>query len=534
MMIEEIQDVTVKDFEDAVPKPVDFTSVPIITRTAGEQLPMDLFAVETPAYTLNTEQQAAFDWLIDFCTGRMPEWKKVLLQGYAGTGKSFMLTKMIEEMKRRFPSINFGITAPTHKAVRVLKQQSQMKDQLEFGTIHSFLALKQKHNENTGEVTYEPDFRPNGMPRKVEGINILVVDESSMLDDKLFEYLEDEIRSNQKLRIIYVGDALQIPPVGKKGKVLNEVNAIPFIPARRVAHKIHLLELIEPQRQSADSPIIMYAHAIRNQINNQSIQFDFKDEYKHALERIPTGNLQLMKDLVSKYFLTPEFEANPDYCKFIAYTNKTTKYFNSLVREMKHGTKDLPYLLMEDKLIMEEPLIVKNSVAIAKNEDLKLTALSVENFRYKYKLISKGTFKGSDQIDPLSAVSKYDKFLEMKVYKVRVLTEEGKEYSGRIVHEDSLVEFKQAQEELRQAALSTSGYDRKEMWSEFFRFDKDFLWVAHNYAITAHKSQGSTYQFAISHEWDIDTYRKLIGYEEANRIRYVAATRPKQKLYIIK
>lgn len=485
-----------------------------------------------PAYTLNTEQQEAFDWLFQFCI-RIGQWRKVLLSGYAGTGKSFALTKMIEAVKRAYPGINFGVTAPTHKAVRVLKKQSELREQLDFGTIHSFLSLKQKRNEATGEVTYEPDYRPNGQPRRIDGVHILIVDESSMLDDKLFWYLEDELRSNHALRIIFVGDELQIPPVGKKEKVLNEVNAIPFIPERRVSHKIHLLQLIEPQRQSADSPIIMYAHAIREQILNQSIQFDFKDEYSHALVKVPTGKLQLMKDLVTEYFLTDEFENNTDHCKFISYTNKTTDYFNALVREMKYGTKEVPHLLLTDKFIMEEPIVIKNSVAIAKNEDVVLTYIQEDTIDFRYELIEHKVFS-TDGYDPLSEQSKNMKVFTMKIYKVKVLNDDGKEMSGNVVHESSLVEYEAMRETIRQAAFKCQGYDRSKMWTEWYRVYNAFIWLKHNYAVTAHSAQGSTYNFAISQEWDIDRLRYKIGYEEANRIRYVSATRAKNKLYVVR
>jgi hypothetical protein len=487
-------------------------------------------------YTLNAEQQAAFDWLVPFCLGEILDWKKVLLTGYAGTGKTFVLSRIIEMVRQLRPSINFGVTAPTHKAVRVLKKASEFADQLDFGTIHSFLGLKQKQNQETGEVTYEPDFNPNGLQRRIDGIHILIVDESSMLDDKLFGFIEDELRSNPRLRVIYVGDALQIPPVGKKLKVLNEVNAIPFIPERRKSHKIHLLELIQPQRQAADSPIIMYAHAIRNQILRQHIDFDFKEVFKDALEKMPaTGSIPRQRELIEEFFLTDEFEKDTDYCKMIAWTNKTCRYLNNLVREMKYGTTEkLPMLLREDKLVMEEPIIVKNSVVIAKNDDVVLDSLETTDILYKYELITKEVFSGTNTYDPLSDITKHQKTVNFKVYKVRVRNEDGKSYVGHVIHEDSLSDYQNVLESIRQAALNNQGYDRSKMWKEFYRLPGDFIWMTHNYAITAHKSQGSTYQYTISHEWDIDSCKRIVSVEEANRIRYVSSTRASKKLFIIK
>jgi ATP-dependent exoDNAse (exonuclease V) alpha subunit len=55
--------------------------------------------------------------------------------------------------------------------------------------------------------------------------------------------------------------------------------------------------------------------------------------------------------------------------------------------------------------------------------------------------------------------------------------------------------------------------------------------VMHNYAITAHKAQGSTYENVILIEEDLDRNKKIV---ERNRIKYTAYTRAKNKLFILK
>jgi len=57
-----------------------------------------------------------------------------------------------------------------------------------------------------------------------------------------------------------------------------------------------------------------------------------------------------------------------------------------------------------------------------------------------------------------------------------------------------------------------------------------FAKVKYNYAITAHKSQGSTYQHVFLIEDDID---KNPRYIEKNRIKYTAVTRPAESLKIL-
>src|SRR5579872_6489171 len=250
-------------------------------------------------YTLNEGQQAALDWLVPFCLGDdMNEFTKVLLNGYAGTGKTFTINRVVEAVRQINPRINFGMTAPTHKAVKVLKRHSELHDMLDFGTIHSFLGLKQvliQQRDGTYKEEYKPDFNPTGR-RKVDGLNVIIIDESSMLPDDLFNYIEDEQRSS-RLRVIYMGDERQIPPVGKK-QATGEGNAIPFIPARQQSHRIYVINLTEPQRQAKESPIIMYSVAIREQADRQKIDFTFTPEMIDHLERFqPHGRLKEMQDI---------------------------------------------------------------------------------------------------------------------------------------------------------------------------------------------------------------------------------------------
>lgn len=165
----------------------------------------DVKEIITSSYKLNLGQQESFDWLVKFCMSQQEE-RKVVLEGWAGTGKSFLINRVVEEVRQRDPGSSFGMTAPTHKAVRVLKRSSELKDDLDFGTIHSFLGLKEKIDTTTGKVTYEPEYL-GGKPRRIDGIKVLIVDEGSMLGDELFEHIEVELRSNRHLRIIYMGEA---------------------------------------------------------------------------------------------------------------------------------------------------------------------------------------------------------------------------------------------------------------------------------------------------------------------------------------
>jgi len=483
----------------------------------------------TPAYKLNVGQQEAHDWLVPFCLGTKED-RKILLEGWAGTGKSFLINRVVESARIIDDGVNFGMTAPTHKAVRVLKKSSELKDVLDFGTIHSFLGLKEKINHITGKVTYEPEYL-GGKPRRIDGIDILIVDESSMLGDDLFEHIENELRSNRKLRVIYMGDSLQLPPVGKKQKT-GVAFAIPFIPERRTSHKIHHLVLTEPQRQAADSPIIAYATAIRQQHHKQNIDFEFKEEYKHALELLPQ-NMGQLKDLFSTYFKTQQFKDDPDYAKVVAWRNDRVNYFNSFIRTIIYEKDLLPKFMLAEQLIMDKPFVVKDKVVIANNEEIEVLDVNETVINIKYTEIDRGTtvFTKETAFED-QEIGKKVKIWTPKVYVITVRTPEKKVHQLTVLHEESEQDYTLIRSTLEGLAKKNKDqFDQKEMWKQFYGVEKHFAWVKYNYCVTSHKSQGSTYQFVFSMEFDMNANRDI---PERNSLKYVASTRAKQKLFIVK
>lgn len=491
---------------------------------------------DKPVYILGQEQQAAHDWLVKFCLGKTSEYRRSLLTGYAGTGKTFTMNRIVETVKEINPDIQFGMTAPTHKAVRVLKKHSEKKEELTFGTIHSFLALKEYLNERTGEMEFKPDFNP-GRERKIDQITILIVDESSMLQDALFEYIEDELRSNPILRVIYMGDPLQIPPVrSKEERKLNQDkkfhrDAIPFQPSQQQSRKIYVLSLTEPQRQAVGSPIIMYATAIRHQHTQPSIKFDFKEEYKLDLELLPR-DLVALRGVFTKYFKTPEFEADPDYFKVICWRNETTDYFNKEIRLLIHNATELPRILVGEKMIMDAPLLKGEKIIIPNNEDVVVKRVSVIDYPITYKMKTVKTVFDQLASDPDADLDKELRTWTCKVYSVTLTNADGLDFETIILHENSESMFNTIQKEMERVAKGhTDQFARKEMWKQFYAMQRKFAWVKYNYCITAHKAQGSTYNYSLSMEWDID---QNWSYEEKNRIRYVAGTRARHTLFVVK
>jgi ATP-dependent exoDNAse (exonuclease V) alpha subunit len=86
----------------------------------------------------------------------------------------------------------------------------------------------------------------------------IIVDEASMTNDEIFDILVP-LALEQGKKILFVGDSMQIPPVGQKF-------AMPFDKEVRKRYGIEVSTLNTIIRQEEGNPIIEFATYIRNHI----------------------------------------------------------------------------------------------------------------------------------------------------------------------------------------------------------------------------------------------------------------------------
>ena len=144
-------------------------------------------------------------WLEAPATG-MP----FVLSGYAGTGKTFLSTRLLQLVEAR--SLCWTVVAPTHKAVGVLRQhlhQAGLRPTWYPSTIHRLLRLKLKR-QGDREICEETAQTAASL----ENLALVLVDEASMVDSGL---LEITLRCAHpfRTRLVFVGDPAQLPPVGE-------------------------------------------------------------------------------------------------------------------------------------------------------------------------------------------------------------------------------------------------------------------------------------------------------------------------------
>jgi exodeoxyribonuclease-5 len=466
--------------------------------------------------TLNSDQAKAFDELRDFIYNKGDD-SVYVLKGWAGTGKTYCVSLLVRyALEVIHPTHNWykiAVTGPTNKSVRVIKKTSGLRNsRVSFQTIHKLLGLTEKiTNDGKQEFVNQGEFKP-----QINSIKLLIIDEVSMLNDDLFHEI---LKYREKIKIICMGDPAQIPPVGRP-------DCIPFREELAEHYRIKTLDLKQIMRQKEGNAIIESSVVIRSNLGSPNNPVEPVTKINNGGEGIEFLNLNSLEirrsfsNILSKYFNSDEFKKNSEYSKVIAWRNKTVATMNDLIRRVIYGDESLvSKILVGEKLIANNPVVQNETVVLNTNDEF-----TVESFKVKEDDLR---FKISDNPDDdyYSIVLKYYETVVSylddadEVIKVNI----------KMLHEDSQSDFNKLANILKQRAIQKKGKDKS--WVIYYNLLRRYADVNFSYCITAHKSQGSTYDTTFVLEDDIDINWDII---ERNRIKYTAYTRASRKVYVLK
>ena len=196
-----------------------------------------------------------------------------ILTGGPGTGQTTTVRGIIHILNKK--GLKTVLTAPTGRAA---KRMSELTGQ-DAQTIHRLLETQRT---DSGEYRFKHDARD---PIDADAV---IVDEMSMVDIRIFSALLDALP--MRCRLIMVGDADQLPPVGA-GNVLADLiksGKIPVVCLQRIF------------RQAQKSLIVTNAHAI---VSGQMPQLDRKapeDDFFFLQEPSPYLAAKKITDLVTR------------------------------------------------------------------------------------------------------------------------------------------------------------------------------------------------------------------------------------------
>lgn len=390
--------------------------------------------------------------------------KRIKLVGSAGVGKTYLVGQLVAHFVANPKGMSVFATAPTNKALAVLKSKLKGDDRLILKTIHSALRLSRYVNPRTGQVTFTPS-KYSHIPYK-EDIKfgyVCFVDESSMLNQEILTMLED-----LPICIIFVGDDKQLNPVGEAISPIWEKDYKTYT----------LTEII---RQGQGNPIIELSQDLDIIFFKRPQLVDDKG-YTFSEDRI-----EIINSLA---------EVNgTDELKYLSWTNVDVDTVNSATRRRIYGT---PMKVEKgETLVFNTPYGSFYTSEEVKVEDLKIYTDSVSLPTYETKISNRGDIQG--RMDSI----------RLKFYVIN---------GGiKVIHEDSEGIFKAVSKELE---LNCKKFAWN--WRAYYFFIEQFADIKYNHALTVHKSQGSTYKTSIINIGNICFNKNAV---EKERMLYTAVTR---------
>jgi len=419
------------------------------------------------------------------------------LAGFAGTGKSTVVKKSLDGFRRRI-----AVSACTHKAKKVIINTTGQ----EGTTLHALLGLRPDLDLDSFNPN-DPKFSPIAKP-KLDNFDFIVIDEASMVNEGLFELLKFTAEG-LRTKILFMGDPAQIPPIGEKESVVfydKDIN-------------IHWLTKVE--RQIDGNPLLPVYDKLRNNLTLINGGYEKITNINENGEGIIFLNnkMDFRKAVINK-FASEDYKKDFDYTKLIAWQNNTVMASNKTIRASLFGKVALCVevgdVLMGYRSISAKRSyynIIENSAdyLITKRGECEENEYGIWGFRACLREnLGRGQFNYRD----VFIIDSYD---ENNLHYYAEMHDFFKE-RGKLNKKHWEQYYDYRRENMVMVTIKEYRNGTKRPDSEVIMKDLDY-----GYAITGHKSQGSTYKHVMILEDDINLNHKI---KERNQIKYVALTRP--------
>jgi len=422
----------------------------------------------TSQQLLNREQQEAVTAIRDYLDGKLPDLEYVTVSGPGGSGKTFMLKYALNNYDR---SKILSVTI-SHFAKKVL--QDNLGENYTTGTVASMLGLILTYDTVTGK---EKMVASTSMP-KIQKYDIVVIDEVSMIDDKVY----DMILSHGK-KIIAVGDKYQLPPVEQDhdSKFFDNIN-------------VELVQVIRFNLQIKKLSSIFVSEIARYNegYNIKKDILTLKTKRHSELDEHGAGYIFInsLKQLLT--YAYQDFKrdlTNVNSCRIIAYKNKTIDKLNDKIRMLLFGKK-------------------------------------ARRFEIGELIISQGGYGSFITNGDVFRVTGVKDIVDSNNIKCHILTVNvNMPIPIIVVADEGMQEYTEIEEYLREQANSTAN------WKPYKEFTGAYAKFKYSYAVSTHKAQGSSIDNVYVFEADIMNVGP-ISIKEKFQSLYVAVTRARHRVYI--
>lgn len=473
------------------------------TKTDGDSEPVQQIK-------LTAGQETAKKAILNFIkTADASKGEYFTLTGKAGTGKTTLIQEVIREIAKDNPYQRFVVSALAHKAVQVIYGKTKKSSKfVSASTVASLLGMKL--DQETGL------FKPAGKNAKIKlkRDSILFVDEASMLNEQNIKLLMDAaIRTDSK--VIFLGDPGQLPPIRTGDLVKYGTDSLsPVFKTQKDEYSAGLTERV---RQGEGSPILDYADTFWNYSTTEGqtdrrVNDEDMSRVENAQGSIEFINEQQANKIVPLFKQAVETN-NPSLVKIVAYHNKTVKQWNQIIRRKVYGDEYSPNPLPGDILMMTDTYNDPTS------DDARPLLFNSEDI----SVISTGPIRTVNSVQLMDTTIKDPRG---KIITVPLI----------IPTKENMDTFNNNKRLLWNEAQKYKNTDRgkyKRVLDMYWSYGTEWAHVEYGYAITSHKSQGSTYDVSIVDSADINSNGFMSDISKARSI-YTAITRARNSAVILR
>jgi putative DNA primase/helicase len=426
--------------------------------------------------SLTADQEAALAKLQEFILNSALQYFR--LTGYAGTGKSFLISQLMLWLQSE--NITFAAASPTNKASKNLARlaASVGLHSAEVTTVAKLLGLQPELNAENGKEEFIAglDQEP-----KLSNYNVVIIDEFSMVSKSNFGEINSSIQGTES-KVIFVGDAAQLPPVGEKEPIVANHPLI--------TESASLTEIVR-----YDGELATVAEAIRTSSKYSKLIYPFCTSDDGSINCLPR---QEWLNEAAKIFKSESYQENPDHCRIIVWRNNTAAKINDWVRIQLWGEDAADYIV-GDHLIAKRPVF-------------RQTVTSIKGRKKEWTIL----LNNSDECEVVGDAKLVTDKRGWQYWLVPVVTDSGNTIKLQLLTP--------ASEKLRATEIKRLNDEKK--WWDSSDLSKEYDECPYAYAITTHKSQGSSINNVFI---DIADMR---GCPDLQQMQYTAVTRTKVKAYI--
>ena len=477
----------------------------------------DGFKINLP-FSLNDQQKSALYELEKFIEDGGTE---ITLSGYAGTGKSTIIGIFSKWLDHRIGRGNIVYTAPIHRANVITKQNNPNANVYTLSALFGFTPDTDEAMERESLDLRELEFRAKNQVKYEPG-QLIIIDEASMVQDGLYEYIQ-KIIAKDGVSVIYVGDSAQLRPV--KSDHISKVFTSDGVPQ---------ITLTKVER-TGDNPILKEATRLRRG-EGLSYQTDINDKGQGVLY---TSDDAIIDKNLKQIVTSEEFNADPLHFRVITATNAAAATYNSKIRSLRYGKFAKPFvkgdILMGYSNKLRKPdgsyrLINSMDYIVQNVRDttvkFKTDKGDIEFKAFKLSIRPTGsTIMDDFQITVIDKNEPDSKLFEIVEYKDRLwrMAKEAKQDKQISKYRDLVQMAFNIDNELNITKNLEDNQGRLKIRKA----------IDYGYAQTVWKSQGSTYSKVLILSNEIDTF----GYgrdvmQLRNELRYVAVSRAKNFVII--